>query len=486
MTINCKNFANFPKHPRDLRYSETAMNHVLDALEKAGGRALTVGGYVRDQLLGIDNKDIDLEVYGLPYDQLVDILGEFGRVATVGRSFGVIKFWHNDTEYDISLPRRDSKTGKGHKGFVVEADHDLSPREAALRRDYTINAMAQTRDGELIDPFAGAADLKAKILRATSPHFVEDPLRVLRGMQFAARFEMRVESETAAMCRKLADEFSTLPVERIWTEFAKLCTRGRVPGNGIQFLIDTGWLELFPGLLAMKDSPQDPQWHPEGCVLTHTMHCMNAASDIADREQLSDDDRLVLILAVLCHDIGKPVTLAINDEGRYTNHAHAERGVPIAEAFLTSIGANSRITNRILPLVKYHMVHLSMPDVSHVSPRFIRRLARNLGSATIKELAMVMEADKSGRPPLPAGTDDRTLRMVEIAQELEIEHKPPAPLVQGRHLISHFGVTGGPAFKSVLNAAFEAQLNGDFDNTNDGIEWLIQQGLAEGLKTTED
>lgn len=457
------------------------MNQVLDALENAGGRPLTVGGYVRDQLLGIDNKDIDIEVYGLPYEQLVDILSKFGRVATVGRSFGVIKFWHDDQEYDISLPRRDSKVARGHQGFVVEADHDLTPAEAALRRDFTINSMAQTRDGELIDPFAGADDLQAKVLRATSPHFVEDPLRVLRGMQFAGRFDMRVESETADMCRKLKTEFDTLAVERIWTEFEKLCTKGRKPGVGIQFLIDTGWLDLFPELLAMKDSPQDPEWHPEGCVLTHTMHCMDAAIDIADRESVTGDDRLVLILAMLCHDIGKPVTLAKNDEGRYTNHAHAEKGVPIAESFLLSIGAYARIIDRVLPLVKYHMVHLSMASIEQVSPRFIRRLARNLGSATINELAMVMEADKSGRPPLSKGIDARTARMLEVAQELALEFEPPVPLIQGRDLIQHFGAKGGPAFKSVLDAAFEAQLNGEFETTDDGIVYIRRHNLADSL-----
>ena len=458
------------------------MNHVLDALENAGGRTLTVGGYVRDRLLGVDNKDIDIEVYGLPYEQLVDLLSGFGRVATVGRSFGVIKFWHDDKEYDISLPRRDSKVARGHKGFVVEADHGLTPREAALRRDFTINSMAQTRNGELIDPFSGAEDLQARILRATSPHFVEDPLRVLRGMQFAARFEMTVEPETAQMCRELKAEFNTLAIERIWTEFEKLCIKGQKPGLGIQFLIDTAWIESFPELLAMKDSPQDPEWHPEGCVLTHTIHCMNAAADIAEREGIAGDDRLVLILAMLCHDIGKPVTLSKNNEGRFINHAHAEKGVPIAQAFLTSIGASAKIIARVLPLVKYHMVHLSLADIENVSPRFIRRLARNLDKSTIYELAMVMEADKSGRPPLPKGMDARTIRMVAVAKELALQFEPPAPLVQGRDLIKHFGVKGGLGFKPILEATFEAQLNGEFDSTEDGIAYIREHKLDVNLQ----
>ncbi|OED39349.1 hypothetical protein AB833_15555 [Chromatiales bacterium (ex Bugula neritina AB1)] len=456
------------------------MKKLLEAIQQAGGTPLKVGGCVRDNLLGIDNKDVDIEVYGLPYDQLVRVLEKFGRVATVGRSFGVIKLWHEGEEYDFSLPRRDSKTGRGHKGFVVEHDHSLSPREAAMRRDYTINSMAESTDGELIDPFNGADDLRAKILRATSPQFVEDPLRVLRGMQFAARFEMRVEAQTAEMCRTLAGEFDTLAIERIWTEFVKLCCKGQQPGLGIQFLIDTGWLELFPQLQDMHNSPQDPEWHPEGCVLTHTMHCMNAAVEVADREGIEGEDRLVLVLALLCHDIGKPVTLAKNEAGRYTNFGHAEKGVPIAEDFLKSIGATTRVIERVLPLVKYHMVHLSL-EIDNISHRFVRRLARNLGSATISELAMVMEADKSGRPPLAKGAHPTSVEIVKLAEELALQHEPPMPIVQGRDLIRHFGVKGGPSFRKVLDAAFEAQLNGEFDNVTDGINYLRQHRLAEGL-----
>jgi len=344
--------------------------------------------------------------------------------------------------------------------------------------------MAKTSAGELIDPFNGEQDLQARILRATSPCFVEDPLRVLRGMQFAARFEMRVEKDTATMCQQLKAEFDTLAVERIWVEFEKLCSKGRKPGLGIQFLIDTGWLELFPQLHDMHNSPQDPQWHPEGCVLSHTMHCVNAAADIAERENISGEDRTVLILALLCHDIGKPATSTKNDAGRYTNPAHAEKGVPIAKAFLQSIGAHARIIDRVLPLVKYHMVHLSLQEGS-IAPRFVRRLARNLGAATINELAMVMEADKSGRPPLAKGIDARTVGIVEVAKELALEFDAPVPLVQGRHLIQHFAVRGGPAFQPVLDAAFEAQLNGAFDNVDDGLDYIKKHRLADDLTNSK-
>jgi len=454
---------------------KSALEPIFHAIDAAGGRPLLVGGCVRDELLGIAIKDVDIEVFGLPYDQLLEVLESFGRTATVGRSFGVIKLWLDGLEFDFALPRLDSKVAPGHTGFVVEHDHTLSPEQAAKRRDYTINSMARTMAGELVDPYNGRADLDAGILRATSGQFVEDPLRVLRGMQFAGRFRMRVEPDTALMCRGLSVEFETLAVERIWAEFVKLCSKSVQPALGIQFLIDTGWLDKFPELADMHNSPQDPEWHPEGCVLTHTMHCMNAMVQIADREQLADDDRTTLMLAILCHDIGKPVTLAKNDAGRYTNFGHAERGVPIAEAFLRSIGAGARIIERVLPLVKYHMVHLSLAT-SDVSAKFIRRLARNLAPATIQDLALVMEADMSGRPPLPAGPHPTSTRMLEVASELQLQAEAPKPLVLGRHLIA-LGLKAGPGFKPILDAAFEAQLNGEFGDVDSGVSWVQASGL---------
>lgn len=465
----------------------TANTHILEqvlpALESAGGNVLFVGGCVRDQLIGAVSKDIDIEVYDLPCDQLIEVLSQFGKVAKVGVSFSVVKMWAENQEFDFSFPRRDSKAAPGHAESIVQAN-TLTPREAAFRRDFTINSMARTQKGELLDPFNGEQDLNDRLLRATSQHFSDDADRVLRGMQFAARFEMTVEAETAEICRDLKAGFGALARERVWAEFKKLCEKGVKPSMGIQFLIDTGWLELFPELHAMLDSPQDPEYHPEGCVLTHTMHCMDAAADIASRENVTGEDRLVLVLSMLCHDIGKPATASLNAEGRYTHLAHAEKGVAIAQSFMQSIGANARIIERVKPLVKYHMVHLSLQG-NPVTERFVRRLAVSLGSATINELNMVVEADMSGRPPIAKGVHPTSIAIVEMAKKLELDLEAPVPLVQGRHLIEHFNVCGGPAFKPVLDAAFEAQLNGSFDTVDGGLAYIIEQRLEVDLLSSQ-
>ena len=453
------------------RKMSITLKNVIGAIAEAGGRCLLVGGSVRDRLIGgVDSKDIDIEVYGLSYEDLVRQLSLFGDPKTVGKSFGVVKLAVGGEDYDFSLPRRDSKVSSGHKGFDVVTDQNLTPKEAALRRDFTINSVAEDADGNLIDPFGGAEDIKNKILRATSEHFAEDPLRVLRGFQFAARFDMTVEENTAAMCTQLKDEFHTLPKERVWAEFEKFCTKAAKPSAGIKFLKDTKWLELFPDVATMHDSPQDPEWHPEGCVLTHTEHCMDAAAKIADREDVQGEDRTVLMLAVMCHDIGKPVTSAKNEDGRWTNHKHDSAGVPIAEDFLESIGAHPRIIKRVLPLVAEHMALLSIRP-EEISETHVRRLSRRLGDATISELVNVMEADSSGRPPLPKGRSERAQIILAIAENLKIQDSKPKPILKGRHLVT-MGMSPGPNFGKILKAAYDAQLSGEFSDLNSAYQWL--------------
>jgi len=243
------------------------MNDILKAIVAAGGDPIRVGGCIRDGLLGLESKDVDVEVFGLSADALCVVLRRFGKVSVVGESFGVIKLTTKDEDFDFSLPRRDSKTGRGHKGFQVEVDHSMTPKEAALRRDFTINAIGKRLDGELVDPFGGEEDLRNRVLRATSEHFSEDPLRVLRGFQFASRFQLKAEPETVEMCRKLIHEADTLAVERIWGEWEKWAMKGVAPSLGLRFLVECGWIRLFPELLNLIDVPQDCHWHPEGWKL---------------------------------------------------------------------------------------------------------------------------------------------------------------------------------------------------------------------------
>ena len=232
-----------------MKIVDTQIQPILAAIQASGGRPLIVGGAVRDWLRGEDVKDVDVEVYGLAIDRLAELLAPFGRVDAVGRSFGILKLrLPGGQEIDVALPRRESKVGVGHRGFLAEPDPTMTPREAASRRDFTWNALALTPEGELLDYFGGVADLEAGIIRHTTAAFAEDPLRVLRAMQLAARLDMRLAAETAELCRALLPEGPALATERVWREWHKWAIKGVRPSAGLRVLTETGWIGLYPEL----------------------------------------------------------------------------------------------------------------------------------------------------------------------------------------------------------------------------------------------
>jgi tRNA nucleotidyltransferase (CCA-adding enzyme) len=233
------------------------LHAALAALRSAGGRPRLVGGSVRDWLLGLEPKDFDVEVYGLDYETMGRALSSFGPTDIVGRSFGVIKTRIDGQEYDFSLPRRESKTGAGHRGFAVEPDSTLTEAEAAARRDFTINAIAyDPLEQRVIDFHGGENDLKQKVLRHTSAAFTEDPLRVLRAFQLAARFEFTLAPETSVLCRAISDTYRELPVERVWGEWEKWALKSAKPSLGLAVLKETDWLRHFPEIAALEGLPQ--------------------------------------------------------------------------------------------------------------------------------------------------------------------------------------------------------------------------------------
>ena len=255
---------------------------IAKAVRDAGGRALVVGGWVRDHLLGVRAKDVDIEVSGLPAERLEALLAGFGRVHAVGRAFGVFRVGGIDV--DFSLPRRDSKRGPGHRGFHVAPDPSLDFAAAARRRDLTINSIGiDPLTGEVLDPHGGRRDLERRVLRATDPErFPEDPLRGLRVAQLAARLEMTPDEELVALCRTL--DPSELSGERVFDEFAKLLLRAAKPSIGFHVLADTGQIRFFPELDALRGVPQDPEWHPEGDVWVHTLMVLDVAASLRDGE----------------------------------------------------------------------------------------------------------------------------------------------------------------------------------------------------------
>ncbi len=447
---------------------------VLDAVRRVG-RPRLVGGCVRDWLLGLEPKDFDVEVPGVTFEELHRALAPFGATDVVGRSFGVIKLRLGGTEHDFSLPRRESKTGAGHRGFAVAPDAALSDAEAAARRDFTVNAIAlDPFTGVLIDPHGGERDLRARVLRHTSAAFTEDPLRVLRAMQLAARFDFTLAPETAVLSRQIADTYSQLPVERVWGEWDKWATKAQKPSRGLAVLEETGWLKHFPELAVLRGTPQEPEWHPEGDVFTHTQHCCDALVRLDVWRDAEPFRRRVWLLAVLAHDFGKPsTTVRAEKRGvmRLISHGHEVAGGPLADAFLARIGAPRDLADWVRPLVVNHLVHHSGPKAEFGASQ-VRRLARKLAPATVDDLCAVMISDSFGRPPLKSfDTIALIERLRARSRSLALQHAAPRPILQGRHLVA-LGLAPGPAFKPLLDTAFEAQLDGVFADEAGGLAWL--------------
>ncbi len=427
------------------------LDQIVRELHAFGFRALIAGGAVRDDLLGVEPKDFDIEVYGITFDALAEMLAQYGRIDLVGQSFGVVKLSVSGRIYDFSLPRRDSKIGRNHRDFLATFDPDITPKEAASRRDFTINAMAfDPIANEILDFFNGVGDLENRVLRATSEAFREDPLRVLRGMQFACRFDLTLDPYTAGQCRAIVGEYSTLAQERVAEEFMKWATKGLHPGRILEYLVATGWIVHFPEIAQLVGVPQDPEWHPEGEVGVHTMHVVDGAAAIAERDGLEGDERAVLLFSALTHDFAKPQTTQMRERNgvlRWTAHGHEAAGGPVARAFLERIGIKASIVDHVVPLVENHLAHSSLRN--DVTPRTVRRLALRLVPASITQLLRLIEADHSGRPPLPAGLPESAIRIREMAEAQAVTSMPLGSLILGRHVLPYFeGASGFAHWKS--------------------------------------
>jgi tRNA nucleotidyltransferase (CCA-adding enzyme) len=431
---------------------------------------------VRDALFGIEPKDFDVEVYGVAYDHLAGLIANHGRVDLVGKSFGVVKLHAPaGSSYDFAVPRRDSKYGLHHRDFHASFDPAITPQEAASRRDFTINAMAwDPVEESLLDFFGGENDVKNRVLRHTSPAFSEDPLRVLRGLQFASRFDLALHPETASFSRTIADHYHTIARERVSEEFMKWATKSTAPGRIAEYLAATGWDVHFPEIAKLAGTPQDPEWHPEGDVGVHTMFVVNAAARIAEREGLEGDDRAVLLFSALAHDFAKPATTMLRERDgrmRWSSWGHEPDGGPMARAFLERISIKASIIDQVVPLVENHLASTTLAKHG-VTPRAIRRLATRLAPASIERLVHLIEADHSGRPPLPPGLPEGAILIRDAAREQEVTRGPQAPLILGRHVLPYFDGQPGKHIGTVTAAAYEAQLDGAFSDEAGALAWL--------------
>ena len=450
---------------------------IAASAQKAGYKALVVGGFVRDMVMGHGPNDLDIELYNSGSVEkaiaFAESIADGGKVDALGKPFGILSFRFGGVDIDLSLPRRENKVGRGHKGFLVEPDPTMTPMEAASRRDFTFNALSwNPLTDEILDFWGGVRDATSRLLRHTTAYFVQDPLRVLRGMQFCGRKCLVAHGDTVNLCRALLPEYEDLSLERIWYEWQKWAEKSIVPSAGLQFLRRTKWLSLYPALNDMVECAQAVSHHPEGTAWDHTLYAVNAMADICADRGIEGEDKAVLIFAALLHDVGKPLTSEYNEEkGRITAYGHDKAGGPIAREFLESIGAPEHIIERVVPLVEGHMRHVNFHTGGTVSKRHARRLAKDLHPATIEEWAMVVEADMNARPPLDGGLPEAAQEILAFAEELRIADSKPKPILMGRHLIEMCWAPG-PEFGSILDAAYEAQLDGEFDDVQSAIEWL--------------
>ena len=435
---------------------------IATAVKEAGGRALVVGGWVRDRLMGRSSKDLDLEVYGLGADRIRSLLETFGRVESVGESFQVFKLG----DLDVSLPRRDSRSGRGHRGFEVTGDPEMTIEEAATRRDFTINAISwDPLSEEYFDPFDGRRDLERKILRVVDPRtFCEDSLRVLRGIQFAARFDLEVDAQTRALCRTVP--LDDLPAERVWGELEKLLLAPR-PSRGFALAMELDVVpKLFPELLALVGCPQEPEWHPEGDVWVHTLQVVDRARTRID--DLPRPQQITMMLGAVCHDFGKPATTAVID-GRIRSRDHEEQGVAPTLVFLDRLNVHTidgyDVRQQVTGLVAQHLKPGAWFKVrDDVGDGAFRRLALKVD---LELLARLAKSDCEGRAP---GHFDCSAMdwFLERARLLGVEHRPPGPLLLGRHLLA-LGVEPGPRMGQILKVVYDEQLDGKVTNLEEAI-----------------
>jgi tRNA nucleotidyltransferase (CCA-adding enzyme) len=447
-----------------------AVSTLAHAINEAGGRALLVGGCVRDELMGTQPKDWDLEVYNLDAARLREVLDQFGPVNIVGESFTVYKLGQH---LDVSIPRRERKTGHGHKGFVIEGDPSMSFDEAARRRDFTINAIMQDPlTGELIDPYHGRRDIERRVLRAVSAEtFAEDSLRVLRAAQFAARFGFDIDADTVEICRGI--DLTDLPAERIWGELEKLLLHAVQPSVGLEWLRKLGAVEqIFPEIQSLIGVPQDPEWHPEGDVFVHTQLVIDRARELVD--DLPYPRKVTVMLAALAHDFGKPPTTEFI-EGRWRSRGHEEAGVPPAESFLSRINIHTidgyNVRGQVIALVREHLKPGEFyKKRDEVGEGAFRRLARRCEPDLLYRVA---KADSLGRnaewvPREKWYGAEAQEWFIQRSRELQVEQRPPEPILLGRHLVE-LGVKPGPAMGEITRLVYEMQLDGRVRTLDDAI-----------------
>lgn len=445
-----------------IRFFSFRMKEVLPEVS-----AYLVGGAVIDVIQGREIKDWDIEVFGASLGAISFFLKkEKLPVSLVGESFGVLKTVYEGLDIDISVPRKENKIGRGHRCFTAEFPSNISMKEAARRRDLTINSMSiDLSDGVLVDNYGGLEDLKKGWLRATDDEtFVEDPLRVLRIMQLLPRKGKVVVPQTIELCKKMKSEFSDLPKERIFEEFSKLLLKAEKPSLGLDFLVACEWIEFFPELEELMGCQQNPEWHPEGDVWEHTLATIDIAASV--REMIPEDWRLAFMFGVLLHDVGKPET---TDDALHA-YGHDKAGVPIATDFMERITNDKTLISRVISIVENHMRPGQLCHAEKVRDGAWKRLHNKI---RLDVIAYVCFSDYASTKKMVFL--DMTERHEPSYKALEwfdiLGEKKVEPVLLGRHLIA-LGMTPSRSFGKILKKAYEYQIDLGLESHEEIIEEL--------------
>lgn len=449
------------------------LTQIANRIDKEGGIPILVGGAVRDFILNIENKDLDVEVFGLYYNQLISILKRFGRVSAVGKAFGVLKLSIGGIHYDFSLPRNDLKTGIGHKGFRIKTNPDMSFHEAALRRDFTINAMGYNLiTNEILDEFGGKSDLRNRLLRVVDPvTFAEDPLRVLRGVQFAARFKLSVPKDTKKILTDLTDSLEELPRERIFKELKKLLLKANKPSVGLRLADEIGITrKLFPELNALYHLPRSKNWPVEDNAWSHTLKVVDETAKLRTGDKFID---MSIMLAALCHEFVK-----LNPEefvsDKLTRGINNRSKVSVTKGFLSRLTNESRLVDNVDTLVHEHITLLHLYRSKQGKSGDIRRLSLKVNIPMLVKVARgdYLARYQKGEQPdfFPAGA-----WLMERYHALKLgANNNLQPLLLGRHLIE-LGLKPGPFFGEILNNAYQKQLDDEFITLEDALGWAREK-----------
>lgn len=420
---------------------------IARAVKRAGGRAFIVGGYVRDKLLGIGGKDVDLEIFGITPKTLRGLLSEMGEVYDKGASFGVLGLRHS--EIDIAMPRRESRTGARHADFDVAVDPFMTPREASARRDFTMNAMMlDPLTGEIIDEWGGRADLEKRVIRHVSDEtFIDDALRAFRAAQFSARLNAQIAPETLKICADM--DVSLISKERVLDETAKALLKADAPSEYFRALERMGHLgEFFTELKNCVGIKQNPEYHPEGDVFVHTMLVLDAAARLRRRAK----EPLNFMLAAVCHDLGKVTATEVID-GRISSHMHHITGVALTESLLMRITTNSRTIAYVKNMVFQHM----RPNMLAGS-KSKKKKTRALFDESIcpEDLILLSRADAEGKLGAPYDENNEIFLNERLADYRECVKRP---MVTGADLIKA-GYTPGKKMGELVKRGRELHFSG--------------------------